>query len=151
MLHSPEQTQTMIESLQTRLAVEVCSLYLAEPAKQRLQLAASAGLNRSAIGAYLSYQQGLTGLCAREKKPIAVKMPAQHPDYFHIEGSGEERFQSFIGIPLVQNQGLFGVLVVQTERKKMFFHSEIKTLYQAGREVMQALQQAPGDQTLAAS
>ena len=140
---SPKKSYETVAQLKEELGVEVCSLYIALDAEQKLQMAASCGLNKNAVGSFLRYDQGLTGKVARTHKPLAVKNPQSHPDYFHIEGSGEEKYQSYLGIPLLHEEKLFGVLVVQTERTKMFLHSEIKSLYSAGRELMDTLLLSP--------
>jgi len=133
---SPTKAQSIIESLSKTMSVDVCSLYQFQEADSSLHLIASSGLNKTALGTKLAIHQGLTGKVARDRKPLAVKQPHEHPDYFYIQGSGEEQYQSFLGIPLIKAQSLFGVLVVQTKQSQMFFHSDIKALYEAGRSVM---------------
>ena len=62
-----------------------------------------------------------------------------HADYYHIPGSDEEHFQSYLGIPLEYDSILYGVLVVQTEAKKTFFLKDIRELHSAGRDLLDAL------------
>ena len=129
--------QKHILNLQQTLDVDVCSLYEADNARQLLSLKASSGLAASSVGDKLRFSQGLTGRVARQRKPLAAKNPHQHADYYYLAGSGEEQFQSYLGIPLLHGDQLFGVLVIQTKQSKMFFHSEISRLYQVGRELME--------------
>jgi phosphotransferase system enzyme I (PtsP) len=129
----------IIDKLQQELDVQVCSIYLSDEQNKMLTLVASDGLDASAIGAKLSFNQGLTGQVARTKKTVAIKKPHEHPDYHYIAGSGEEQYQSYLGIPLLHYEQLQGVLVVQTVRSKMFFMSDIKKLFEAGREVLRLL------------
>jgi L-methionine (R)-S-oxide reductase len=126
----------IVNSLGDDLGVDVCSLYSLNPAGDQLVLVATRGLNQSAVGARMSIKQGLTGVVARTRRSLSVKNPDTHPDYFHIKGSNEEKFQSYLGIPLIKDRILFGVLVVQTVRAKMFFVSEIEMLYAAGSRVI---------------
>ncbi len=139
MKYSPKKAQAIITQVAQDLAVDVCSLYILDPSVQSLSLLATEGLDHSALGSVMTINQGLTGKVARTMKPLAVKQPHQHPDYFYVQGSGEEHFESFLGIPLLVQSGLYGVLVVQTTTSKMFFHSEIKALYEAGRRVIYEL------------
>lgn len=126
----------IVKDLGEELKVDVCSLYTINPAGTQLKLVATKGLSQSVLGATMSIMQGLTGLVARTRRSLSVKNPSTHPSYFHIQGSGEEKYQSYLGIPLIRDEVLFGVLVVQTIRAKMFFMSEIRMLHAAGYRVI---------------
>ena len=128
----------VIEELRQQLAVDVCSVYVAER-NDFLVLAASRGLNLEALGAKLHISQGLTGKVASTRKSLSVKNPHSHPDYFHIASSGEEQYKSYLGIPLVRRQMLYGVLVVQTLKPKLFMMGEIQILFAAGRQLMEQM------------
>ena len=130
---------SIVGQLSEELLVDVCSLYVTTP-DNHLELAATFGLSQNAIGARMSFNQGLTGRVARTQHSLSVKNPDTHPDYYHINSSGEEKYQSYLGIPLIRHERLLGVLVVQTIRPKMFFMSEIKSLYDAGRKLMDVME-----------
>ncbi len=130
---------TIVKTLGDELNVDVCSLYTLSPGGDRLILIATRGLNQSVVGSHMSVKQGLTGVVARTRRSLSVKNPDTHPDYYHIKGSNEEKYQSYLGIPLVRDQVLFGVLVVQTVRAKLFFMNEIQTLYAAGSRVINVI------------
>lgn len=129
----------IVNRLREELGVDVCSLYLTNPGGDHLMLAATSGLNQSAVGARMSIRQGLTGLVARTRRSLSVKNPETHPDYYHVKDSGEEKYHSYLGIPLLQENNLHGVLVVQTVRAKLFFMNEIKMLHEAGRRVIDVM------------
>lgn len=136
--YSDQSLDATIVELRQQLAVDVCSLYLTER-EDSLVLAASSGLNNQAVGTKLHYTQGLTGKVASSRKSLSVKNPHTHPDYFHVSGSGEDQYKSYLGIPLVRRQMVYGVLVVQTIKPKLFMMSEIQTLFAAGRTLMEQL------------
>jgi L-methionine (R)-S-oxide reductase len=129
-----------VRQVGAHLGVDVCSFYLADPARQEITLVASCGLEK-AIGTCLTYQQGLTGKVARTRTPVAARDIQTHAEYFHIDGSDEERFTSYLGIPLERRGELLGVLVVQTIDSKTFFHKDIKELYSAGQDLMNSLEE----------
>jgi L-methionine (R)-S-oxide reductase len=135
---------SIVKTLGDELNVDVCSLYTFKADTNQLTLAATHGLSQSVIGATMSIKQGLTGAVARTRHSLSVKNPSTHPDYFHIQGSGEEKYQSYLGIPLIKNEVLFGVLVAQTVRPKMFFMSEIQTIYAAGYRLIDIIADAEG-------
>jgi phosphotransferase system enzyme I (PtsP) len=130
---------TIVKALGDELAVDVCSLYTLNPDGDQLELVATRGLSQSVIGARMSIKQGLTGVVARTRRTLSVKNPSTHPDYFHIHGSGEEKYQSYLGIPLIKDKRLFGVLVVQTVQSKLFFMNEVSMLHKAGYRVLDVI------------
>jgi L-methionine (R)-S-oxide reductase len=130
---------SIVKTLGDELNVDVCSLYTLNSTGEQLQLVATNGLSQSVIGARMSIKQGLTGAVARTRRSLSVKNPSTHPDYFHIPNSGEEKYQSYLGIPLIKDEVLFGVLVVQTVRAKLFFVNEIKMLFGAASRVIEVI------------
>ncbi len=128
-----------VDAVRRKLDVDVCSLYLADPGQRTLEIVATSGLHQSVLGKRLGYDQGLTGKVARTRLPVVARVIQDHADYFHVEGSGEERYKSYLGIPLEHNDALYGVLVVQTERTKTFFHRDIQEVHSAGRDLMEGL------------
>ena len=133
---------SIVKTLGQELDVDVCSMYRFHQEAEQLVLVATSGLSQSVIGARMSTKQGLTGVVARTRRSLSVKNPSTHPSYHHIPGSGEEKYQSYLGIPLMKNMRLFGVLVVQTVRPKLFFLKEIKKLQEAGNRVMDIIAEA---------
>lgn len=137
---SPQQQrlirkQTM-RNLVLHLGVDVCTLYHFDEARRELALVASHGLGEGAVGYRMPIDVGLTGRVARTRRPVSAKHPAQHPDFHYVEGSGEERFHSFLGIPLLRFSDLLGVVVVQTVEPKVFLMRDIEELYRVGKALI---------------
>ena len=135
----PDFMQARVDAVKNRLNVQVCSLYQADIVNETLEIVATSGLNQKALGAVLSWRQGLTGKVARSRSPVVAREIRNHADYYHIPGSDEEHFQSYLGIPLEYDSILYGVLVVQTEAKKTFVLKDIRELHSAGRDLLDAL------------
>ncbi|MEE3320271.1 MAG: GAF domain-containing protein [Pseudomonadota bacterium] len=135
----PDFMHARVDAVRNRLNVQVCSLYRADVVNQTLEIVATSGLNQNALGATLSFSQGLTGKVARSRAPVVARDSQKHEAYFHIEGSDEERYRSYLGIPLEHDSVLYGVLVVQTEALKTFFLKDIRELHGAGRDLLDAL------------
>nr|WP_202560463.1 GAF domain-containing protein [Alcanivorax sp. DP30] len=131
--------QARVDSVRNRLSVQVCSLYQADVVNQTLAIVATSGLNQSVLGATLTFSQGLTGKVARSRSPVVARDIQNHKDYFHIDGSDEEHYRSYLGIPLECDSVLYGVLVVQTEACKTFFLKDIRELHSAGKDLLDAL------------
>ena len=116
--HSSGPAETLYEIanlIADRFYVDVCSIYIFDGERNCLSLAATVGLSEGSVGKiYMSLNEGLTGLVIEEMKPVFVKNPARHPRYRYFEGSGEEKYHSFLGLPLVYHGEALGVLVIQT-------------------------------------
>lgn len=138
MTESEHLIHQRVTRVKTTLGVDVCSFYRADPQQQCLEMLASCGLEK-AVGTQLGYHQGLTGKVARTAKPVAARDIQTHAEYFHIDGSGEERYTSYLGIPLERQGALLGVLVIQTVDSRTFFHRDVKELFSAGRDLMDSL------------
>jgi len=135
----PDPAFLRVDAVRSSLGVDVCTLYRARPRERELELWITSGLNQNAVGTRLPFGQGLTGKVASGHSPLAARDIQSHRDHYHVEGSGEERFKSYLGIPLVTQNELFGVLVIQTEYTKTFFQRDIRELYEAARDLMDDL------------
>ncbi len=111
-LASPaEQARKIVDSISAVVETDVCTLYLVDK-NSDMVLMASHGLAQT--GAVTIPQgRGLVGLAATSRHPINIAKAIDHPDFYYVEGTQEERFQSFCGIPLVRYGKVIGALVVQ--------------------------------------
>ncbi len=126
-----------------RFETDVCSAYLLEPDRANLVLAATVGLRKDCIGSLrLGLHEGLTGLVAESVQPVAVHQVSSHPRYKFFEAAGEENYQSFLGVPVIDRGVLEGVLVVQTVEARVFQNSEIRMLSEAAAEVAPVISEA---------
>lgn len=124
-----ETLQNIVTTVGDRMATEVCSLYILDPQKQRLTLRATMGLDQESVGKVsMAIGEGLTGLVIERMKPVMVVDALAHPRYRYFPETGEERFHSFLGVPLFENKSPLGVLVVQTSRRREFSRDEIRLL-----------------------
>jgi phosphotransferase system enzyme I (PtsP) len=125
----PEDSlREIVKLIADKFGVDVCSIYILEEDKDRLSLAATFGLNEDMVGKiYMGLDEGLTGLVLKRMRPLFVTDPARHPRYKYFEGSGEERYSSFLGIPLVYHGEALGVLVLQTADEEAIDESDIVT------------------------
>src|SRR5438034_4586615 len=110
-----ETLMNVVALIAKRFETDVCSAYLLEPDRANLVLAATVGLRPQCIGTLrMAMQEGLTGLVAEQVRPVAVEEVKTHPRFKYFSESGEEAYQSFLGVPLIDRGVLQGVLVVQT-------------------------------------
>jgi phosphoenolpyruvate-protein phosphotransferase len=112
-LASPaEQVRKIVDSISEIVGTDVCTLYLVDQ-HGNMALMASHGLVQTGP-VTIPAGRGLVGLAARSRHPINLASASDHPDFYYVEGTAEERFLSFCGIPLVHYGKVVGVLVVQS-------------------------------------
>lgn len=126
----PSQALTeMVRRIANLLELDVCSIYVLEPDRQHLCLAATMGLNQSSVGQVrMKISEGLAGLVAEQSISVSVIAAAEHPRFKYFPEAGEERYCSFLGLPVVESDQLQGVLVVQTIEAREFSKTELKLL-----------------------
>lgn len=126
-----------------RFHTDVCSAYLLEPDRANLVLAASLGLRPQAVGTLrMGVHEGLAGLVAEQVRPIAVEHVKNHPRFKFFPEAGEEDYQSFLGVPLIDCGVLQGVLVVQTLAARAFQSDEVHALVEAAAQVAPIVSEA---------
>ena len=119
-----DQVNLIVESISSSMAVDVCSLYLANNRDEMLLLA-SHGLAAAAVRRVsIPPGKGLVGLVASSRHPINLASAESHPAYYYIAETAEERFHSFCGVPLVHTGKVIGVLVVQGRDVRQFSEEE---------------------------
>jgi phosphotransferase system, enzyme I, PtsP len=115
----------VVRILAQGLEVDVCSVYEHDMAKDRLVLLATHGLKASAIGKVeMRSGEGLTGKSFKDNIVINVANPSREPGYKYFKSTGEERFKSFMAIPLVMAGSCVGVFTLQRTAAKKF-HDQI--------------------------
>src|SRR4029077_9378147 len=106
-------------------------------------LAATVGLRRECIGNLrMAVNEGLTGLVAEQVQAVAVSQVKNHPRFKYFRDSGEDAYQSFLGVPLIDRGILQGVLVVQTIEARTFGTDEIRMLAEAASQVAPIVSEA---------
>lgn len=138
-----ETLMNVVALIAGRFKTDVCSAYLLEPDRANLVLAATLGLRPQAIGVLrLTLHEGLVGLVAEQLLPVAVEQVQTHPRFKYFKEAGEDPYQSFLGVPLIDRGVLQGVLVVQTKERRVFREDEIRMLVEAANEVAPVVSEA---------
>jgi len=112
----PRQTlMTIVELVADQLRIDACSVYIIDDDTGNLVLRASAGLDMQSIDAIsMKPDEGLTGMVLEKAEPVFVKNPSEHPRYKYFEASGEEKFHTFLGVPLLYHRQNLGAIVFQS-------------------------------------
>ena len=115
----------LAQQVRAALGTEVCSIYLLNDARDGYRLAATEGLNQAQIGeVILAQNQGLVGLVGRRAEPLNLDAAQNHPNFFFVPEIGEEPFNAFLGVPIIHQGRVLGVLVVQQRDTRRFDEGE---------------------------
>src|ERR1035441_2003933 len=77
-----ETLMNVVALIARRFNTDVCSVYLLEPDRANLVLAATLGLRPQCIGTLrMSLHEGLAGLVAEQVRPVAVEQVKNHPRF----------------------------------------------------------------------
>jgi starch phosphorylase len=138
-----ETLMNVVALIAARFHSDVCSAYLLEPDRANLVLAATVGLRPQCIGTLrLALDEGLAGLVAEQVRPVAVEQAKTHPRFKYFSEAGEDDYQSFLGVPLIDRGVLQGVLVVQTVESRLFREDEVRMLAEAATQVAPVVSEA---------
>ena len=112
---------TMVRRIRKAMHTDVCSVYLFDPEQERLVLMDTIGLHTQAVGLVaLRLGEGLVGLVGQREEPLNLEDAPAHPYFRYFEETGEERFSSFLGVPIIHQRRMLGVLVVQQQDKRRY-------------------------------
>lgn len=122
-----ERLDRLVVMVAATMVADVCSIYLRRgPAHE---LFATQGLAAAAVHrTSLKEGEGLVGLVAETSRPLNIADAQQHERFAFRPETGEEPFNSFLGVPIVRSERVFGVLVVQNRVHRTYSEDEVEAL-----------------------
>jgi phosphotransferase system enzyme I (PtsP) len=125
--HAQGKLNHVVNIIGEALSSEVCSIYLLR--EGALELFATRGLNQAAVHiTRLGLGEGLVGTIAENVETLNLDQAAAHPNFRYVPETGEERFHSFAGVPIVRSERAVGVLAVQHVEPRKYEEVEIEAL-----------------------
>ncbi|MFA6058575.1 MAG: phosphoenolpyruvate--protein phosphotransferase [Taibaiella sp.] len=124
-VNAAQSAQEALHIVVTRVCeainVEACSIFVLDPTSQRYVLIASQGFKPGVDGVIsLGLDQGLVGLVGQREEPINLKDATKHSHYHYIPRTGEEKYKAFLGVPIIHQRRVLGVLVAQQTAERAF-------------------------------
>ncbi|AIT79877.1 phosphoenolpyruvate--protein phosphotransferase [Novosphingobium pentaromativorans] len=117
----------VVEVIGECLDSEVCSIYLLR--EGMLELFATRGLAQEAVHVTrMAVGEGLVGTIADNIETLNLAEATAHPDFSYRPETGEEKFHSFAGVPIVRRERAVGVLCVQHVDPRRYEEVEIEAL-----------------------
>lgn len=117
----PAALSIIVKQVREAMHSHVCSVYLYEADSDRYVLMATEGLKKRAIGKVsMTSDEGLVGLVGSRAETIILEDAMSHPRFLYFPETGEERYASFLGTPIIHHRQVLGVLVVQQKERRQF-------------------------------
>ena len=136
------------------MSAEVCSIYIRR-AGDVLELFATEGLKVEAIHkTRLRVGEGIVGDIAAYARSLAMEDAQSHPSFAYRPETGEERYKSMMGVPILRGGRVLGVLAVQNKNRRIYADEEVEALETVGMVVAEMIaaggvvrrrEQAPAD------
>lgn len=118
----------LVKTIARELLCEVCTVYILR-AGEVLELFATEGLKSSAIHqTRLRVGEGLVGNIAANARALNLREAQKHPDFAYRPETGEEEFQSFLGVPIIRTGRVRGVLAIQNKVARQYTEEEQEAL-----------------------
>ncbi len=108
--------QQIVVMVTKHITADVCSIYLYDEISEALTLKATIGLNPASVNhTKLKLGEGLVGYAVENMTTVCEKFASENPHFKMIPGLDEERFESFLAVPISRGKERIGALVVQRE------------------------------------
>jgi phosphotransferase system enzyme I (PtsP) len=123
--HLAEALGVLVRHINKAINADAVSVYLIDNKNAEYVLIATEGLNKHAeCRIRFGLDKALVGLIGRREEPINIKDAPLHPDFYNNPLLGEDRFNAFLGVPIIQHRKLYGVLTVQQVESRAFDDAE---------------------------
>ncbi len=119
----------IVSEVRQAMQVDVASVYLTDFDRKQHVLMLTDGLDVKVMNSIrLKEGEGLVGLVAQRAEPVNLADASQHPRYKLFPGIGAEQFHAFLGVPIIYQRQVLGILVVQCCRGSAFSEEDVAFL-----------------------
>lgn len=148
--NSEEALQTLVQQTRQSLECDSCSVFIIDFKTHEFVLTATDGLHSDTIiGLRVPPKQGLVGVIAEQEKPLNLEDARMHPNYIEFANFGGTEFHTFLGVPIINNRRLLGVLCVESKDRHRFAEDEEAFLVTLATSIAPFLERAETDKIIA--
>ncbi len=127
-LASQARLDKIVDLIAENMRADVCSFYVLRD-DSALELFATHGLKAESVHlTTLRLGEGLVGLIAAEAEPLSLDDAPAHPSFAYKQETGEENYNSFLGVPVLRAGQTLGVLVVQNAERRHYGEDEVEAM-----------------------
>jgi phosphotransferase system enzyme I (PtsP) len=140
----------IVNNVKQTMDVDVCSVYLTDFEAREHVLQATVGLSQEVVGRVrLPMHRGLIGLVCERAEPINLDDAHAHPRYLFTGDEKEKSYHAFLGVPIIQNRRVLGVLVARRLDNRVFDDSAVTYLFTLAAQLAGAITHAKASGELA--
>ncbi|MEJ2620861.1 MAG: phosphoenolpyruvate--protein phosphotransferase [Candidatus Thiodiazotropha sp.] len=133
----------IVREVKQAIGADVCSVYLTDFERRDHVLKATDGLHREAVDKVrLPYHRGLIGLVCERAEPVNLADAPSHKRYLFTHETGETSYKGFLGVPIIQNRKVLGVLVARQIEQRSFEDQEVTFLFTLAAQLAGAITHA---------
>lgn len=120
----------LIKLITKIIAVDSCLIYFYDREKKKFILIASKKAHKKLIGKItLKQGEGITGWVADHKQTVVLNSKAYEDSRFKFfKELPEDRFEAFLSVPIIDREGVVGVINLQHSSIYQFTQNQIKTV-----------------------
>ncbi|HWV22369.1 MAG TPA: phosphoenolpyruvate--protein phosphotransferase [Devosia sp.] len=127
-LASQARLDKIVGLIADNMRADVCSFYVLRD-DGALELFATKGLAAESVHmTTLRLGEGLVGLIASEAEPLSLDDAPSHPGFAYRPETGEDKYNSFLGVPVLRAGQTLGVLVVQNAERRHYGEDETEAM-----------------------
>ncbi|TVR58990.1 MAG: phosphoenolpyruvate--protein phosphotransferase [Spirochaetaceae bacterium] len=135
--------QDVVDRIARHMESDVCSIYLFDEKDDQLVLRATRGLKPDSVGKVrLSLGEGITGSALKELRPIREAHAEKNPHFKSIPGIDEEKYRSFLAVPIKRGLSRIGVMVLQHRRADYFTIEDTRAIQAIASHLAATLENA---------
>ncbi len=135
--------QNTVKLVSRHLEAHVCSIYLYDEKSGELVLHATIGLNPEAVGKIrMNPGEGLVGTVFAQMKPVREARAGSNPRFKYFAEAHEDRFASFLAVPIQRGVQKIGVLAVQHEQVDFFDEKDLMALRASASQLAGTIENA---------
>lgn len=115
----------LVSHIKDAMKTECCSVYLTNYEQQYHVLRATDGLSKDSIGQVtIGFSEGLIGYVGQREEPINIPRAKKHPRFKHLPEVKEDQYNAFLGVPIIHQRRVLGVISVQQRMTRVFNETE---------------------------
>ena len=115
----------LVNRVAESIDVEVCSIFLLDQSLGEYVLRAIHGVDHADLDTVrIKKNTGLVGLVGERGTPVNLEKASGHPRFQHITSWATVDYDAFLGVPIIHQRRLLGVLSVLRQESVRFDEAE---------------------------
>jgi phosphotransferase system, enzyme I, PtsP len=113
--------QVVVQRTRAVMRADVCTIYFSDDARRRHVIAATDGISARYVGTLaIDFGSGIIGRVAQEQRPINLDRVPEALDQGFLAQTGLEPYAGFLGVPILYQGRVQGVLLVRQRLPRCF-------------------------------